>query len=156
LPRGAAPLVVTAVGVQDPGNLGSMVRTADAAGADAFFACGETADPYHPRAVRATMGSIFRLPPRDADPGMLIDRLRHAGIACLAADLGEGPAHHAHDLTGPTALFFGRESGGLPGEILSRLDERIRIPMRDDVDSLSVGAAAAVVLFEAARQRERF
>jgi len=149
-----APLVVVACGLQDPGNLGALVRSAEAAGATACFVCGDSVDPFHPRAVRATMGSIFRLPLFVASPLDLLRRLRQHGIAALAASAHEGRDYRLADLRRPVALFLGREGSGLPDELDAALDGRIRIPLRPPVESLSVGAAAAVLLFEAARQRE--
>jgi TrmH family RNA methyltransferase len=150
---GPTPLAVVAVGIQDPGNLGSVLRTADAAGATACFVAEGSADPFHPRAVRATMGSIFRMPVCvDSRPG-LVERLRARGLRLIGTDTMHGVAYHRCDLAGPAAVFFGAEGAGLSPSVRSELDECIQIPMRDGVDSLSVGAAAAVVLFEAARQR---
>ncbi len=151
--RPGVPLIVVAHGVQDPGNLGSILRTAHAAGATGFIATGDGADLYHPRAVRATMGSIFRLPAWTADPGRVLDALRERGIARVAADAATGVAYDRRDFRAPTALFLGREGSGLPRELVERLDGAVRIPLHPGVDSLSVGAAAAVLLFEAARQR---
>jgi TrmH family RNA methyltransferase len=150
---GPAPLVVVALGVQDPGNLGSLVRSADAAGAAACFVGERCADPYHPRAVRATMGSIFRLP-LFPEPGRLtIDRLRQRTLRLVGTDPRQGVDYHRAVLTGGTALFFGGEGAGLEEPWRGSMDSWVRIPMRAGVESLSVGAAASVVLFEAARQR---
>lgn len=146
-------LLVVACGLQDPGNLGTLLRTADAAGAGACFVCGDSADVFHPRAVRATMGSIFRLPALRAEPRELLGRLRARGIATLAADPAGGTDYRDSDLTRPVALFFGSEAAGLPRELLLALDERLHIPLRAGVESLSIGAAAAILLFEMARQR---
>lgn len=147
------PVVVTA-GVQDPGNVGTLVRTAAAAGARAFVCCGGGADPYHPRAVRATAGAVFRLQPRvGGDVGPALDRLAGEGrrIAVAAADgdtpYGRFPWHE------PFALVLGSEAHGAPDEAVRRADARVSIPMAGQVESLSVGAAAAVLLFEAARVR---
>jgi TrmH family RNA methyltransferase len=150
---GDNPLIVVAHAIQDPGNLGSIMRSSDAAGADAFLVAGDGADLHHPRAVRATMGSIFRLPAAAADAKRLVEGLRRRNIRTLAADNSALLPYHEADLARPTALFFGSESDGLPARLLSALDEAVVIPMRNGVESLSVGAAAAVLLFEAARQR---
>lgn len=150
---GRAPLAVAAVGIQDPGNLGSLVRTADAAGATACFVADGSADPFHPRAIRATMGSVFRVPVfLDSEPS-IVKRLRARDLRLVGAEAATGIAYHRYDFTRPVAVFFGAEGTGLPRSLRSELDERIHVPMREGVDSLSVGAAAAVVLFEAARQR---
>jgi TrmH family RNA methyltransferase len=146
-------LIVVAHGVQDPGNLGSLLRTADAAGAAAFFLTGEAADLTHPRALRATMGSIFRLPAAPAPSDRIVEALRRRGFRTVGSSPSSPVAYHVERWTGPLALFLGGEGGGLPVELLSRLDASVGIPMRRGVESLSVGAAAAVLLFEAARQR---
>jgi TrmH family RNA methyltransferase len=147
------PLIAVAHAIQDPGNLGSIMRSADAAGAALFVTTGEGADLHHPRTIRATMGSIFRLPAAAAPFARLLELLRDRDIRALAADPAAATAYHAIDLTRPTALFFGSESEGLPKQLLNALDGTVNIPMRNGVESLSVGAAAAVLLFEAARQR---
>lgn len=154
-PRGEAtpPLVVVADRIQDPGNLGAVLRTADAAGATGFVCCGGSADLHHPRAVRATMGSVFRLPALAAERSEAQAALSRRGIRTIAADPRGGSVYHEGDLTGAVALLLGGEGAGLDPAWLERADCRVRIPMRDGVDSLSVGAAAAVLLFEAARRR---
>ena len=152
-PGRTTPLIVVAHGIQDPGNLGGLLRTAHAAGASGCFVCGEAADLFHPRTVRAGMGAVFRLPAFRAEADDLLERLDAKGIQTLAADAKEGTDYPRCDLTRPLALFFGGEGAGLPSSLVGRIGERLRIPMRAGVESLSVGAAAAVVLFEAARQR---
>jgi len=147
------PLVAAASGIQDPGNLGGLVRTADAAGATACFVAEGSADPFHPRAVRATMGSIFRLPVFAASGPELETRLRAAGLSLIGAGPRDGVDCRRCDLTRPVAIFFGAEGGGLASPLQAKMDEWVSVPMRPGVESLSVGAAAAVLLFEAARQR---
>jgi len=147
-------LVLAAVGIQDPGNLGTLIRTADAAGVSWFAAAGAGVDPAHPRTVRATAGSLFRLPvTRWDDPVSLVRALRGRKVRTLASAAGAGTPYPRVDWTRPTALFVGGEGSGLPAEVAAALDGRVTIPMRAGVESLSVGAAAAVLLFEAARQR---
>ena len=150
---GKNPLLLVAHGVQDPGNLGSLLRTAEAAGAGAFFTTPGAADLFHPRAVRASMGSILRLPALGVELDTLLPELRRRGVALAGTDPRAGKAYGECDLSGPLALFFGAEGKGLPVELAGALDTVIRIPLAPGVESLSVGAAAAVVLFEAARQR---
>lgn len=155
LTHGAAPpLVVLGHGLQDPGNLGSLMRTADAAAATGLFATGTGADVFHPRAVRASMGSIFRLPALEAELEDLFQRLGERGVATIGADPQGTTDYRNCDYRRPLALLFGSEGAGLTGELLGRVEQRVRIPMRPGVESLSVGAAAAVLLYEAARQRE--
>jgi TrmH family RNA methyltransferase len=150
---GLVPLVAAACGVQDPGNLGGLLRTADAAGATAFFVSQGSVDPFHPRAVRATMGSIFRVPVHVEPEDTLLLRLRDHGLRLVATDPAGGLDYDRCDLRGPVALLFGGEGPGLSAALRGRADESLRVPMRREMNSLSVGAAAAVVLFEAARQR---
>jgi len=149
-------LGVITVGVQDPGNLGSIVRTSDAAGASFLVAASRHVDPFHPRCVRATAGSVFRLPVAEVEtPDEAFDAVRAGGAALVGAVAGARRSYEALDWTRPLTLVLGAEAAGLPDEILQRIDVRVGIPMRPGVDSLSVGAAAAVLLFEAARQRRR-
>lgn len=147
------PLVVVAHSIQDPGNLGALLRSADAAGADAFVACGACADLAHPRAVRASKGSLFRLAAGRDDADAVAQRLRDRGLRTVGSAPGAPLPYHESDLRGPLALFLGSEADGLPAALMDALDTTVSIPMRDGVQSLSVGAAAAVLLFEAARQR---
>jgi TrmH family RNA methyltransferase len=149
------PLVMATHGLQDPGNLGSVLRTAEAAGATGLVACGEGVDLFHPRVVRATMGSIFRLPVATAEAEPVLDELRHRGIESVAADPRAPDGCDDADMTRPTALWLGSEGGGLPKSVLDRVSRRVRIPMAPGVESLSAGAAAAVLLYEAHRQRNR-
>ena len=153
LAASAAPLIVVACDIQDPGNLGSLWRTAAGAGADALIACGVSADLFHPRTVRASAGAVFRLAATRADSDVVLDALDGRGAVLIGTDASAGEDYARAALSGPLALFFGGEGAGLPQALKSRLDRLVRIPLRDGVESLSVGAAAAVVLFEAARQR---
>jgi RNA methyltransferase, TrmH family len=151
--RGGLPLVVVACGVQDPGNLGALMRTAEAAGATGFVATSGSADLAHPRAVRATMGAIFRLPAAEGDLDAILDRAVGGGLRLVGAEARDATGYDAFDWTGRVALLLGSEGSGLPDQALRRLAARVSIPMAPGVESLSVGAAAAVLLFEAARAR---
>jgi TrmH family RNA methyltransferase len=144
-------LVAVACGVQDPGNLGAIARTAWAAGATGLAAASGGADPLHPRAVRATMGAIFRLPVASGSLAEILAAARTAGVAVVGAAAGGGLPYDAFDWTKPLALLLGAEGAGLPGDV--ELDARVSIPMAPGVESLSVAAAAAVLLFAAARAR---
>lgn len=152
----ARVLLLVAEGVQDPGNVGALSRTALALGARALVAVG-VADPYHPKAVRTSMGSLFRLPILVyADAAPLLDELRALGVATVGAVSGGGvtPAELA-GRTGALALLLGSEAFGLPEELSERLDHLVTIPMASGVDSLSVNAAAAVLLYELSCRRPR-
>jgi TrmH family RNA methyltransferase len=151
--REAPALLAVLHGVQDPGNLGTVLRTADAASATGLVIAGAGADLHHPRAVRATAGSIFRLPAAACRGAELFPRLRDRGILLVAADPRSATDYASVDLRGPVAIFLGGEGSGLPSDWLDLVDRRVRVPMRAGVESLSVGAAAAVLLFEARRQR---
>jgi TrmH family RNA methyltransferase len=151
--RGRTPLVVIACGVQDPGNLGTLMRTAEAAGATGFAATAGSVDLLHPRAVRATMGAIFRIPAIEASLGEILDGASALRLRLVGADARGDDPYESCTWTSPTALLLGAEGSGLPADARKRIDARVRIPMAPGVESLSVGAAAAVLLFEAARAR---
>jgi len=151
-PPGA--LVVVAVGVQDPGNLGGLLRTAEAARASGAYLTEGTADPFSWKALRGSMGSAFRLPHlRGLLPGEAVRRARERGLAVLAAAADGDVPYDRADLRRPFALLLGREGGGLPEELVRSADERLAIPLAGPVESLNVGVAAGILLFEAARQR---
>lgn len=152
-PTDDVPLLVVTTGVQDPGNLGAIWRTAHAAGATGLIACGPTPDLYHPRVVRASAGAVFGLPAVVADPESVLERLRQRGWPAVGATPGATRCYDAMDWSVACAVVLGGEGAGLTGVLASTLDTYVRIPMRAGADSLSVGAAAAVLLFEAARQR---
>jgi TrmH family RNA methyltransferase len=148
------PLVVVVDAVQNPGNLGGLLRTAEAAGATGAYLTTGSADPYGWKALRGSMGSAFRLPHVAVpDLGDVFDRLERRGVAVLAADADGELRYDEADLRGPVALVVGTEGEGLPPEALGRALRRVRIPLARPVESLNVGVAAGLVLFEAARQR---
>ena len=148
------PLVVVAVGVQDPGNLGGLLRTAEAAGATGACLTAGTADPFSWKALRGSMGSAFRLPHvRGLTAEEAVRRLRGHGLLILATAADADLAYDRADLRRPFALLLGREGAGLPDELVRGADQRLAIPMRGPVESLNVGVAAGILLFEAARQR---
>jgi TrmH family RNA methyltransferase len=151
--RGGSPLAVVACGVQDPGNLGAIWRTADAAGATGLVAAGDCASLTHARTVRASMGSVFRLPAAESGLAPVVAGLRGGGLRIVGATPRGGIPYDTADWSGPVALVLGGEGAGLPPEIAGALDSAVFVPMAPDVESLSVGAAAAVLLFEAARRR---
>ena len=149
----ANPLVVVAHDLQDPGNVGGIMRTAEAAGATAVVTTPTTADPLGWKALRGSMGSALRLPIARADMSETLESLRKRGISATALVPRGGEPLFAADLKGPTALVLGGEGPGLPSSIVRRLDRRVSIPMSGSVESLNVGVAAALVLYEAFRQR---
>ena len=150
LPR-ESTLLLVAVGIEKPGNLGAMARTADAAGADAILVAEARSDPWNPNAIRASTGAVFTLPIVDVDTED-VERLPHTKVA---ATLGAPTGHDAADYTGPTAFLVGAEDDGLAESWRSLADVAVEIPMRTGAaaDSLNASAAAAVLLFEAVRQR---
>jgi TrmH family RNA methyltransferase len=148
------PLVVVADAVQDPGNLGGLLRTAEAAGASGAYLTAGCADPFSWRALRGSMGSALRLPMiRGLAAEEVLDRLEERGVRVFATTADGETRYDEADLTGPTALVFGRESSGLSAPLAQRTSARLRIPLASGVESLNVGVAAGLVLFEAARQR---
>ncbi|BAM02460.1 TrmH family RNA methyltransferase [Phycisphaera mikurensis] len=154
-PAAAAGLYLVAVGTEKPGNLGAMVRTAAAAGCDAVLAVGPHVDPFHPAAVRNSTAAVFHLPVvAVAEPEAAIAFLRARGIALHAALVGGGPAPATG---GPVAVVIGPEDRGLAPTWAAAADAAIGIPMAPGpVDSLNAAAAAAVLLFDAARGRWSF
>jgi RNA methyltransferase, TrmH family len=149
--------LLACAGVQDPGNLGSLVRVAYAAGASGLVAAGG-ADPFGPKAVRASAGSIFRLPvSRVADAAALaplLGSLRASGRIIAGAVPHEGRDYRDVDLAHGMALVVGGEGAGIPAPLLASMDLLLTIPLSGKVESINVATAAAVILFEAARQRQ--
>ena len=150
------PLVVVGVALQNPGNLGALLRTAEAAGASGALLTEGSADPMSWKALRGSMGSAFRLPHLAGTPLLAAERrLRTRGLAIVATTSEGGEPYDEARLDGPLALLFGNEGSGLPEDVVARADRRLRIPLAGPVESLNVGVAAGIVLFEAARQRRR-
>lgn len=150
-----APLLLAAVDIVDPGNVGALTRTAHAAGADAFLV-GGVSDPYHPRATRISRGSIFRLPIVEYDSAItLLEDLRRERVFLVGTAARDGiPLPEVAWPHRATAILMGNEAEGLPAAIRDALDYNITIPMPDGVDSYSVNAAAAIVLYAAAQARD--
>jgi RNA methyltransferase, TrmH family len=150
---GGQPLVPMAVDVQDPGNLGAIVRAAEAAGATGVVAAGTSADPYGWKALRGAMGSAFRLPVvRVPDAGEAVRACRERRLRVVAAAL-DGTPLDAVALDGPCAVLLGTEGTGLPPQLIEAADVRLTIPMHQPVESLNVAVAAGIILYEARRQR---
>ena len=140
--------------LQDPGNLGTIVRTAEGAGADAVFLSRESVDLYNPKTIRSTMGSIYRMPViYIEDLVKLLDRFREKGIKSYAAHLEGKNTYDKEDYRSGTALLIGNEGNGLRKEIADAADIRIRIPMQGQVESLNAAIAASILMFEVYRQR---
>ena len=151
---GSPRLVALCVDVRDPGNAGTVIRTADAAGADAVVLAGHSVDLYNPKTLRASVGSVFHLPVAvEPDPVAAVAAARAAGLAVLAADgAGEVDLHDAGDLlAAPTAWLFGNEAWGLPADLAALADHRVRIPIHGRAESLNLSTAAALCLYESAR-----
>ena len=151
--RNGVPLVVVAHDVQDPGNVGGIMRTAEAAGATAFVATAGTADPLGWKALRGSMGSALRLPIVRADIAETLRALKEAGIDTCALVPRNGQPLFSADFRKPLAIVLGSEGAGVPDDIAQRVTSRVSIPMTEPVESLNVGVAAALVLYEAFRQR---
>jgi len=152
--KGRNVLLVVACGLQDPGNLGTIMRSAAAFGASAILTLSETVSPFNPKAVRSSAGAIFHLP---VLPGFqaseLLPRLRAEGVRIIAADSHSPSSLDDADLKGSLAILAGREASGLPPEIAREASASLSIPIRPGMDSLNVAAAVSVFLYEAARQR---
>lgn len=148
------PLIVVIDGVQDPGNMGTLLRTADAAGADGVVVTRGSADPYSGKALRASMGSAFHLPLTvGVQHAELIARFKQVGIRVVATALDQAESYLQADYQGPLAIIFGNEGQGVSQELLSVAEKKLCIPIYGLAESLNVAVAAAVVLYEAARQR---
>jgi TrmH family RNA methyltransferase len=151
---GSAALVVVAVDVQDPGNVGAIARVAEAAGATGFVAAGQSADPFGWKALRGSMGSVLRLATvHDADAAAVVGALRARSLQILGAALSGAVPFDAVDWRAPSACLVGSEGTGLPPAILEMTDRRVRIPMAPPVESLNVAVSAGLLLYEARRQR---
>jgi TrmH family RNA methyltransferase len=155
---GDPSLIVVAADVADPGNAGTLIRLADAMGAAAVIFAGDAVDPFNGKCVRSSAGSVFSVPIlAEADTVAVIDRLRGTGLQVLATTLdGEVSLDDVQPmLTAPTAWLFGPEAHGLAEDVAMRADHRIAIPMSGAVDSLNVAAAAAICLYQSAREQRR-
>lgn len=148
-----APLVLIAEGVEKPGNLGAMLRTADAAGVDAVVAADPVTDWGNPNVVRSSKGTVFSVPVATATTQDTFAWARERGVRVVAATPAATSLHTEVDLSGPVAVAVGTEKQGLTDEALGAADILIRIPMSGKANSLNVATSAAIVLYEAVRQR---
>ena len=147
------PLVMVLESVEKPGNLGAVLRSADAARADAVIVCDPLTDLWNPNLIRASIGAVFTVPTVCASSAETIDWLKSRGIRILTAQLQDSSWYYDTDMTGGTALVMGTESTGLTDVWRRAADAHIRIPMLGRLDSLNVSVSAAILLFEAVRQR---
>lgn len=148
------PLIVVLENIQDPGNLGTIIRSAEGAGADGIIMSADTVDIYNPKTVRSTMGSLFRMPFVYSDDICAeVRKLSEKGINTCAAHLEGAEEYYNIDYCPPTAILIGNEGGGLTKELTGAARSRIKIPMRGELESLNAAVSAAVLLYEAARQR---
>jgi RNA methyltransferase, TrmH family len=147
-------LVVVCDRVSDPGNVGTIARSLEAAGAAGLVLVAGSADPFGPKAVRASAGAVFRVPiATDVDPAVLSDACRRSGRRFVATTMVGGTVHSSADLTGPVALVVGNEAHGVAPAILAGADELVSVEMDGPTESLNVAMATTVLVFEAKRQR---
>jgi TrmH family RNA methyltransferase len=148
------PLSLVLVDVGDPGNAGTLLRAAEAAGAAAVLFCGGSVDPCNPKCVRASAGALFHLPVSGGGDALaVLEGLGRAGVTRVATVVRGGTPYDAADLTGPLALVLGSEAHGLPAALDQAVDERLTIPMAGRSESLNVAMAGSVLCFESLRQR---
>jgi TrmH family RNA methyltransferase len=152
--KDAAPLILVLENIQDPGNLGTMLRSGEGAGVTGIILSKGSADIYNPKVIRSTMGSIFRMPFIYVEdiPGML-DKLHKSGISTYAAHLKGKKNYDEFDYTKPTAFLIGNEGNGLTKETADAAGEYILIPMKGSVESMNAATSSAILTFEASRQR---
>ena len=146
-------LIAVIDSVQDPGNLGTIIRTADAAGADAVVLLPGTCDAFMPKVIRSTSGSIFNIPVVYAEPDVLLEWLREKKIHFAVTANKEGKDIFSADLSGPLALAFGNEARGVSSRLKQAADSTLSIPIFGKAESLNVAASAAICLYEIVRQR---
>lgn len=151
---GAGPLVLVLEDLQDPGNVGTIFRTAEGAGVSGIILTKKCVDIYHPKTIRSTMGSIYRIPFQCVDTlEEILDWFSGQGIHTFAAHLKGEHLYDKEDYTRGSAFFIGNEGNGLSDGLAKKADHWIRIPMEGQLESLNAGVAAALLMYEAARQR---
>lgn len=148
------PVIMVLESVEKPGNLGAVLRSADAAAADAVIICDPLTDLYNPNLIRASIGAIFTVPVIVCSSEEAIAWLQKGGYSLLTAQLQDSKLYYDTDMTGPTAIVMGTESTGLSDIWRQAATAHIRIPMLGRLDSLNVSVSAAILLFEAIRQRQ--
>ena len=147
------PLIVVLEAVEKPGNLGAVLRSADAAGVDAVIVCDPLTDMYNPNLIRSSIGAIFTVPVATASSEETIAWLKERGIRIYTAQLQDSEWYYDTDMKGGTAIVMGTEATGLTGTWRKAADAHIKIPMLGKLDSLNVSVSAAILIFEAVRQR---
>ncbi len=147
------PIIIVLESVEKPGNLGAVLRSADAAAASAVIVCDPLTDLYNPNLIRASIGAVFTVPVAVATTEETIAFLKGKGIKILTAQLQDSSLYYSEQMSGPTAIVMGTESTGLSQAWRAAADAHIRIPMLGKLDSLNVSVSAAILLFEALRQR---
>jgi len=155
LKLGPSPLVLVCAGLEKPGNLGAILRTADAAGVAAVVAADPETDWGNPNVVRASKGTVFSVPVASGTSAQVLDWIDASGMQIVAAMPDAAQLITETDLTGPTVIAVGAEQTGLSGQWQERADVRVRIPMFGKADSLNVSTSAAIITYEAVRQRMR-
>ena len=149
----AGPLLAI-VGVQDPGNLGTMLRSAEAFGVGGVLLGAGTVSHFNAKAVRASAGSVFRVPIAKIQMPDVLAAFRERGLRLIATSSHKATPLQEATLTGPVAIFVGNEGAGLPRDLLREMDDVVAIPHSETVESLNAGVAASIVLYEVARQRK--
>ena len=152
---GESPLVIVAESIEKPGNLGAILRTADAAHVDALLVCDPRVDLWNPNVVRASRGAVFSVPVVECDNGAALEWLKRRGVHILAATPGAEAVYSEIDLRKPVAIAVGTEDEGLSEFWMANADVRVRIPMGGSVNSLNVSVSTALIVYEAVRQRNR-
>jgi TrmH family RNA methyltransferase len=147
------PLILVLEAIEKPGNLGAILRTADAAGVSAVLVCDPATDLYNPNTIRASLGALFTLPVCTVSSETAAEWLKTLKIPIYATHLEASRSLYSCDLSGPVALLMGSEAKGISPFWIERADERIIIPMQGSVDSMNVSASTAILLFEVVRQR---
>lgn len=155
LQLGPSPLLIVAESVEKPGNLGAILRTADAAGVDAVLVCDPRVDLWNPNVVRASRGALFTVPAIEVDNRTALDWLKANRIQILAATPASTTSYLSADMTGGTAIAVGTEDAGLSDFWMSSADLQVLIPMTGKVNSLNVSISTALIVYEALRQRGR-
>lgn len=147
------PFIIVLEAVEKPGNLGAILRTADAAQADAVIICDPLTDLYNPNVIRSSIGCLFTIPTAIGSSSDVLDWLKKNDIQTYAAELSAANWYHTVDYTQPSAIIMGTEADGLTPFWLKNANQRIKIPMKGKIDSLNVSVSTAVITFEAMRQR---